>query len=305
MPEEVVNNILIVLCCCVIDLYTTGWAIAVPGLDKKQICPDLLNSSYVYLRKHDLLLQVQPKVMSGKDDMCIHTQQHNARGVLESTRTKFNVGSTQKGKSLRGFARLVVMAMNNKVQQARSPKVYFCQKHQRVAATHASTTGAVCPLLCDDGNYLLLYGAGVDDFCQDCGEGESETPLASIYLLLEEHFAREIQSTSEVSQTNDGWWEGGPMQKLSNANWHASLMTLRDNVSSRLNANQKLLYVYDFIRCDATYNQLRFVLNAGRPPLEEHDDTDFQNIYGIPRILQFQDHQPRSALPSNWWAAVY
>jgi hypothetical protein len=105
-----------------------GWAVAVPGLDKARVRPELLAANYVFLKSWDLLLRVQPRGV-GRKGMCIETMQMNDGGCLSTQRTNITASSVQAGASVRGFPRMVVLDQSDNVQSALVPTVWFCEKH--------------------------------------------------------------------------------------------------------------------------------------------------------------------------------
>ena len=90
------------------------------------------------------------------------------------------------------------------------------------------------------------------------------------------------------------------MQKLSKQPLRQCTETARQAVSSSLYKKTPLLFVYDVIRC---LNDLKFVLDAGRPPLV--DGEDFEHVYGLPQKLAFKRAEPRLGIKSDWWSAFY
>ena len=78
---------------------------------------------------------------------------------------------------------------------------------------------------------------------------------------------------------------------------------LRATLISRMAMRKKLLYVYDFCTCHTEFDNLRFVLNAARPPLKA-DLKHFKSVYGLPATLEFS-RRVRAPYTCDWWATVY
>ena len=153
--------------------------------------------------------------------------------------------------------------------------------------------------------YTLLWGAGEDD-SESEGEWDDEdaayqtAPLASIYSLLERHL--QIES----SQNDDSWWSGGLMERLTkymNKNDPGRATgAARDYAGFHRRLGKKLLFAYDLIGCDSTFDSLRFVIDAVRPP---HTSANFEKDFGLPRYLTFEKHSDRPPDPTDFWYGIY
>jgi len=283
-----------------------GWAVGVPGLVQSRVRSELLHGSYLFLKRHDLLVKLDPKTEIGCEEMRIQTLAANARGVFEEKSLTVNTAGRQRAESVRGIARLVVMHSCN-VREAAQPEVWYCGQHMKCGATEAIKTGAVCPLVLSEGKYLLLWGAGVEELDDADIEGYSTTPLASAYDLLNREFAREMETSDDTPHTDDAWWKGGVMEKLPRAMHGRCGMAgraLREHATSRLLCKKPLLYVYDFCLCTTAFDDLPFVRDAGRPPLRALEGGEFKEAYGVSRRLEFARRVFRRS-HSDWWTSIY
>ena len=95
------------------------------------------------------------------------------------------------------------------------------------------------------------------------------------------------------------------MQKLSSADRVKSINILRENISTRVIAKKPLMYVYDFMCCDSAFEDLRYVLDAAKSPLQMLDDERFKAVYGLDRRLEFRQRKPRPQASSDWWTDIY
>ena len=86
-----------------------------------------------------------------------------------------------------------------------------------------------------------------------------------------------------------------------------SYKLVSDAQASRLHSQVPILFVYDFVTCEASFDNLRFVRDAGRPPLAEGlCDKHFLETHGLPRKLEFDSHMTfASRSATNWWKGVY
>ena len=77
------------------------------------------------------------------------------------------------------------------------------------------------------------------------------------------------------------------------------------SIGYRLRRRMPVSFVYDMVRCTLSFDALRFVSDAGRPPLGNMPDEDFERLYSIPRRLRFRSNAMREPSPSDWWSEVY
>ena len=283
-----------------------GWAIAVPGFDASRVRPQLLQDNYVFLKKKDLLLRVQPRAI-GRQGLSIDTLHINGRAHPFTRTSHITASAVQAATSIRGFERLAVLDRCI-AREVSLPSIRFCEKHSRIDALPAKATGTCVPLVIENGHYMLLWGADADtsDSDSDHEDTLSETPRASVYALLEKHFALGLDGTDETPQNNDAMYPGGAMEKCKasiRASRAGAINNLRASLVSRLAANRPLLYVYDFCSCHTDFDSLRFVRDAARPPLKA-DVKDFKLVYGLPAKLEFT-RRVRSPFSCDWWASVY
>ena len=192
------------------------------------------------------------------------------------------------------------------------PSIRFCEKRSRIDALPAKVTGTCVPLVCENGHYMLLWGADVnnsdsDDDDDDDDDAISETPRASVYALLEKHFALGLDGTDETPQNSDAMYPSGAMEKCKTSMQGSNtsvLNNLKATLVSRLASSKPLLYVYDFCSCRCDFDSLRFVRDAARPPLKAADVKDFKSVYGLPAKLEFT-RRVRAPFSCDWCASVY
>ena len=54
-----------------------------------------------------------------------------------------------------------------------------------------------------------------------------------------------------------------------------------------------------------SFENLKFVLNAARPPLCGVTDPEFEEIYGLNKTLKFKNAEQREVAPSDLWSTLY
>ena len=92
------------------------------------------------------------------------------------------------------------------------------------------------------------------------------------------------------------------MQKFSKMPVMQVIRAVRSHVAARVKENTRLQYVYDLCQTETAFERLRFVQNAGRPPLENLDDESFEKQYGVSKRLMFRRAEARERVPADWWS---
>ena len=289
-----------------------GFAIAVPGFLAQRASENLSRSTYFMLRKYDLLLRVEAKALYGTE-MKIPVMVYGGLRAKGYETARINVSSVQRASEVRNMARLVVLDQAH-IRDIDTPEIVFCERHSRVSANDARVTGTCVPMCTGTkGEYQLLWGVGAERGGEpETAEGEgdeSTTPLARVYELLEHHFRHEMDACSDSQDGEDSWWTGGAMQRLAsamaNVEGYAAVSVANDYQASRLQANESILFVYDFATCETGFDALRFVCDAGRKPLKPLGAEAFEETFGLPRELQFVPRRAREKWTQDWWAGVY
>ena len=125
--------------------------------------------------------------------------------------------------------------------------------------------------------------------------------------ILEKKFNSEIDN--EVPD-DEGTWQGGVIHRIATSIQRRSgVQPARDvadaSVSYRLRHRMPVSFVYDVVKCSLSFAELRFVSDAGRPPLDNLPDEEFKSLYSISKRLQFRASVMRDPTPSDWWSQVY
>ena len=77
-----------------------------------------------------------------------------------------------------------------------------------------------------------------------------------------------------------------------------------DAFAARTSAGNHLHFVWDLVTTDCEFANLKFVQDAGHPPLDSN--ADFEELYGLSRKLQFQRRGKREVgVEMNLWEEVY
>ena len=289
-----------------------GFGIGVPGYTPSLVRAGLLTASYVYLEKHGLLLDVGRKHPHGKE-MSFSVAQFDGLHAGTPEEVTFKVGALQHGRAVRNMHRLVVLDRKD---------IYVAHVGDPPEGRSSAAKAAKCmPMKAGSKDeFTLLWHTGDDHLggkelaeeAEDGSEDYEPAPLAFVERLLEKRFENELEvSSEECGERCEAWLTGGGMRRLTDAmsKRHIShaYKLVSDTQASRLHYHVPLLFVYDFVTCEASFDNLRFVLDAGRPPLtsvlcEKH----FIDIFGLPRKLSFDtQHSYASRSPIKWWDGVY
>ena len=137
------------------------------------------------------------------------------------------------------------------------------------------------------GRYWILNGLRKDDSdseSDDCDEDDGlyrRTPVRIVESIMREKLHRDLRA--EGLEVEDGG--GVPLGCWRKINIH---LALKATFSGSRRAS-KLAFVFDFANGDTSFDELRFLHDAGREPLcfRDLDQNAFEAVYGLPRKLTF------------------
>jgi hypothetical protein len=276
----------------------------------------LLEATYLRIQNHDLLLKVVDFAQPPATSTMVYGH--------GSTQMKLQYNRRVCAQAVWGLTRMVLLNSDEaRIQTVPTPTPNFCDDCKRITVLDARDSNCVIPLADGalPGIYHLLYGctrADTDDTA-DTGtccelddshdtqddENYSYTPLAQMYLLLNDAFQKE----RTLAANPDGWCDGGAMPRLSRAMGafaFAARHLADDLLMAQLRRGSKISYVYDFVSCPAKIDCLRFVIDARRSPLRTTASSrEFFAEYGLERKLRFQVATPRKVLAHDLWSDIY
>lgn len=288
-----------------------GFGIGVPGYMPSLVRAGLFTASYIYLEQYGLLLDVGRKYPHGRE-MTFSIAHFDGLHAGTPEEVTIKVGALQHGRAVRNMHRLVVLDRKDVyvAHVGRPPKGRgSTAKATRCTPVKGSQDGFTLLWHTDDKH---LEGKESAEEIEDGSEDYDPAPLAFVERLLEKRFQNELELSSEgCGERGEAWLTGGGMRRLTDAmsKQHISCAykLVSDTQASRLHSQVPLLFVYDFVTCEASFDKLRFVRDAGRLPLtsvlcEKH----FMDIFGLPRKLSFDvQHNYASRSPIKWWEGVY
>ena len=133
-------------------------------------------------------------------------------------------------------------------------------------------------------------------------EGYSASPYATAQALLEDNAEHETELGEAISENEFEWRKGGAMDKLTNKPLKKAFRAAQKSSAMRLHTNAPLMCVYDLVPADTPFGRLKYVLDAGRVPLEACGSASFLDKYGLDRVLVFGPPAPRVAPRQNLWS---
>jgi hypothetical protein len=188
-----------------------GFAIGVPGYLPERVSQDLLQASYVFIDKCDLLLKLGASDAANEREVVFQSDPFTAR----FDKLKITARLCQHADCVGGLARLIVLD-RGLARNVRMPKRWKCERHSKVFCESALHSGACAPIRKGAaGEYWVCWGvqepAGHStDHEED--EGYDSTPLAQVYTILEK---ASLQDALADPTSEEGWSRGGVMQRIS------------------------------------------------------------------------------------------
>jgi len=257
-----------------------GFTIGVPGFDLQRVSRHLLAAPHLYLENYDLLLRpaLLPDIL-GKDS---HASLLTFDGRARLQRQVLDGATVQLCEIVRGFERLVVT------------------KYGKVRRSSAGDGKTTClPLRVEGSRCTVVWGQEPMD---EDAEGYSASPYATAQALLEEHAEHETELGEDASENEFEWRKGGAIHKLTNKPLKKAFRAAQKSSAMRLYAAAPLMYVYDLVPADTPFADLKYVLDAGRIPLEACGSASFLEKYGLDRVLVFRPAEPRVAQRQDLWS---
>ena len=287
-----------------------GFAVGLPGFRPEHVTEKILTESYIFVKDRDLLVKIEQYGMPSVG--------HAAARLLDN-KTEIQYSMAHRVSTVHGLKRLLVWDGFRKgsvnVRHAQSPAVHppVCDCGQRRAETFSPNT-VVVKSAGAQGAYFLLWGVELPD-----SEAEVEDPQESVSDIdgyfctpIERAYALFDRLLDENLMAEDAF-DGGAVTKLlgrtmHRQNGHISCNTAARQYDPSWRSTEQLSFVFDFVPCEtATFDDLRFVKDAGRAPLHQLDDAAFESTYGLPRTLRlsFKCHRPREPLEQDMLSSVY
>ena len=131
----------------------------------------------------------------------------------------------------------------------------------------------------------------------------STTPMESVQSLLKEVSKRNANDSDQASQFQ--WWLGGAFRQSSNKPVFRALCQVDADVYQRIDSRVSLHFVYDLVTNATSFQDLKFVLDAGRCPLRDIPSSVFKETYGLTKELSFKRAEKREANPTDLWSVLY
>ena len=285
------------------------FAIGLPGLDTSLLSPDLLLSSYVWIRKKDLLLKV---LSCDEDAPGLSTMTMPSGAKVREVRCR-----KQRAMRVSGVQRLVVLTLaTERIKDVDMP--YIGKSASDVVDAH-NTDG---PLLLHSeerrDDYWLLWGVTAEDSDDDDDSAEEDddgvysvTPAAKAVMLFESCLKQQTERRDREQEPpcDDDWSRGGFIFRVSKrmkSSPHCAKSLVDARIHTQLARSSKLSFVYDFVDGTRTFDSLNYVRNASQKPLQDRlSSEEFVQLYGLPKTLCFVAAAERAASDHDYWGDLY
>ena len=166
-----------------------------------------------------------------------------------------------------------------------------------------SSTRSCIPINVNKRGLTLLWSSQSTQNLYEDSEEYSCTPLETVETLLADIATRSIGDPMETNEF--AWWLGGVVPKGSMKPIFRALEAVDANVRRRLRHKTHVHFIYDVVPMSTQLKDLRFVLDAGRQPLQSVADEAFREAYGLDKTLTFKNAVPRERKPSDLWSTLY
>ena len=177
---------------------------------------------------------------------------------------------------------------------------------ENVTQIDSSTRNCVPVNVSKQGLTLVWASQATRQPDQDIPEDSEEyscTPLESVAALLADINARDMADPMDADEF--AWWLGGVVPRCSTKPIYRAIEAVDANVRQRLRHGNHMHFVYDLVPATTPLTGLRFVLDAGRPPLRGVAEEAFQEAYGLDKTLMFKNAKPKEVKPSDLWSTLY
>ena len=287
-----------------------GFAIALPGFDASLLSQDIRTSSYVLMKKRNLLL----KVLCDQDAPGLSLVTMPAKTKVRNVHCR-----KQKAKRVSGVQRLAALTFATNIKEVDMPYVAVSKTQKDVLEAYNMD----CPLLLHSeerprDEYWLLFGVIPEDSDDDSDDESVDleeddnytvTPQAQAVMLFD---ACLKWQSERLGRDEDHSRDGGPvfrLQKLMKTSGPLCAKSLADaKIHTQLARRQKLSFVYDFVDGTRSFESLNYTRNAAQSPLRGSNtisDAEFRELYGLPKTLAFAPASERVAAPHDYWTELY
>ena len=245
-----------------------GFAAAVPYFLPERAAPELLRSNYAHFQHSGLLLRLG---------------RHAAVSDIPSG-TSIQIVSCQHATAVENLERLVVL-------DAGAPNVSY-HDNDRIRC------GAfVCvPLRTGEpGAYIVAAGratASTTETPATREESDLYVSLGGIVPGIVEKACR-VEEEREDPPSPEGWRAGGVVRRAASG---GLVVAVEMEEMAAVLGHEQIVCVYDLVSCGATFDSLRYVLDARHPPRDAATTGLFERRHGFPAALTWRLQTARSGV---------
>ena len=285
-----------------------GFGVALPGLDVSLLSQDIRSSSYVLMKKRNLLLKV---LSCDGPGLTLVT-------MPAGTKVRDIRCRKQRAARVSGLKRLVALTFVAKnIKEVDAPYVAMSKTNSDVLEAYNMD----CPLLLHSEEkpheeYWLLFGVIPEDLDDDSDsesvdldedENYTVTPQAKAVQLFDKCLKWQCERLGREQEPRDGGVVFR-MQKVMKKSPLCAKSMADSEIHTRLARRQKLSFVYDFVTGTRSFESLNYVKNAAQSPLRESShisEAEFQELYGLPKALAFAPASERDPTEHDYWSELY
>ena len=244
-----------------------GFAAAVPYLSPDRVSPELWRSSYAYFEHSGLLLRLG---------------RHAA--VSENPNSGIQATACRHATAVSNLAKLVVL-------DAGAPTVSYQDRDLIRRGAH------VCAPLPtgEPGEYIVVTGhvtANAVETASSPEENDLYVSVAGLVPGIIEKACR-VDEEREDPPTPEGWRAGGVVRRAARGGLTAATEPEDAEVTP---GHEQIVCVYDVLTRGATFDSLRYVLDARQNPMNATTPELFQRRHAFPAVPIWRLQKPNTAL---------
>jgi hypothetical protein len=246
-----------------------GFAAAVPHFQPERTAPELLRSNYAYFEHSGMLLRLG--------------RQAALSDAPEGTGIQMVV--CQHATAVENLQRLVVL-------DAGAPIVSY-HDNDRIRRG-----ASVCiPLRTGEpGKYIVAFGcvpASATEIATTNEDSDLYVSLGGLVPGIVEKVCR-VAEEREDPPSPEGWRAGGVVRRSVGGGLRVAGDT---DEPSAMAGHEQIVCVYDLVTCGATFESLRYVLDARQPPNDALTAGLFERRHGFPAALKWRQQTDRTRVP--------
>ena len=296
-----------------------GFAVAVPGLDMHLVSRNIAKDNYMFVQDKNILLKIDKMGRLGSNEINVQ---------FDGQRSRLRYVRCDEASRVDGLMKLLVMdrcVFNGNVRTVSLPASRECEKSKIRTVEPAVNTDS--PLLLHTGvprKYHLFWGAALPNNEDDISEIEDEefdaevtedvsgytcTPLARAYDLFAHLLAMQLLE----EDSSDFGIVARLSGKMQQQNGEVAASMCRRHYKRMLSMKGcRVGFAWDLVNANVDgFDSLKAIFDAGVIPSISSSssaglpDNIFEQKYGFPRLLRFNQANLRKPTEIDWFGNVY